>query len=213
MPYSPDTQQFLKIFKFHKYDVTDEEYLQLCSILVKYRSCYATQKNDVGQIATPFRVRLKPNAKLQTQRPPIPNLLSLPFSLHHITPMSHFTMAFKIFPPILFSHLIFLLIIFHHLILHYHLILILLTPLPFSNASICSSRCSLRPLKHFDSLDHTYPSEKFLAHLSALVTIQLGPQPVDFQSYLTWHSRRMSLLYCSLTGSASYWYERLPQVH
>ena len=127
--------------------------------------------------------------------------------------MSHFTMAFKIFTPILFSHLIFLLIIFHHLILHYHLILLLLTPLPFSNASICSFRCSLRPLKLFDSLDHTYPSEKFLAHLSALVTIQLGPQPVDFQSYLTWHSRRMSLLYCSLTGSASYWYERLPQVH
>ena len=69
LPYSPDTQQFLNKFKFQYSDVSDEESLQLCSILVKYRTSYATHKNDVGQIATPFRIRLKPNAKLQTQRP------------------------------------------------------------------------------------------------------------------------------------------------
>ena len=69
------------------------------------------------------------------------------------------------------------------------------------------------PIKLFDGLDHTYPPEKFLAHLSARVTFQLGPQPLDQQSYLTWHSRRMSLLYCSLTGTASNWYDRLPQVY
>ena len=39
LPYSPDTQQFLNKFKFQYSDLTDEEYLQLCSILVKYRSC------------------------------------------------------------------------------------------------------------------------------------------------------------------------------
>ena len=69
------------------------------------------------------------------------------------------------------------------------------------------------PIKLFDGLDHTYLPGKFLAHLSARVTFQLGPQPVDIQSYLTWHSCRMSLLYCSLTGTASNWYDRLPQVH
>ena len=69
LPYSPDIQQFLNKFKFQYSDVSDDEYLQLCSILVKYRTCYATHKSDVGQIATPFRIRLKPNAKLQTQRP------------------------------------------------------------------------------------------------------------------------------------------------
>ena len=69
------------------------------------------------------------------------------------------------------------------------------------------------PIKLFDGLDHTYPPEKFLAHLSARVTFQLGPQSVDIQSYLTWHSRRMSLLYCSLTGTASNRYDRLPQVY
>ena len=69
------------------------------------------------------------------------------------------------------------------------------------------------PIKLFDGFDHTYPPEKFLAHLSARVTFQLGPQPVDIQSCLTWHSRRMSLLYCSLTGTASNWYDRLPQVY
>ena len=32
-------------------------------------NCYATHKNDVGKIATPFRIRLKPNAQIITQRP------------------------------------------------------------------------------------------------------------------------------------------------
>ena len=68
LPYSSDTQQFLKKFKFQNSYVTDDEYLKLCSILVKYRNCYAAYKNDVGQMATPFRIRLKPNSKLQTQR-------------------------------------------------------------------------------------------------------------------------------------------------
>ena len=67
LPYSLDTRQFLNKFKFQYSDVTDDEYLKLCSILGKYQNCYATHRNDVGQIATPFRIRLKPNAKLQTQ--------------------------------------------------------------------------------------------------------------------------------------------------
>ena len=39
-------------------------------------------------------------------------------------------------------------------------------------------------IKLFDGLDHTYSPEKFLAHLSARVTFQLGPQPTDIQSSL-----------------------------
>ena len=69
LPYSPDTQQILKKFKFQYSDVTDEEYSQLCSNIVKYRNCYAIHENDVGQIVIPIRIRLKPNAKPQTQRP------------------------------------------------------------------------------------------------------------------------------------------------
>ena len=38
-------------------------------MLLKYKTCFATHKNDVGKIATPFRIRLKPNAQLITQRP------------------------------------------------------------------------------------------------------------------------------------------------
>ena len=38
-------------------------------MLLKYKTCYATHKNDVGKISTPFRIRLKPNAELMTQRP------------------------------------------------------------------------------------------------------------------------------------------------
>ena len=37
--------------------------------MLKYNTCYATHKNDVGIIATPFRNRLKPNAQFITQRP------------------------------------------------------------------------------------------------------------------------------------------------
>ena len=63
------------------------------------------------------------------------------------------------------------------------------------------------PIKLFDGLDHTYPPEKFLTHLSAPVTFQLGPQPLDIQPYLFCHSRRMSLFHCSLKGTASNWYD------
>ena len=38
-------------------------------MLPKYKTCYATHKNDVGRISTPFRIRLKPNAQLITKRP------------------------------------------------------------------------------------------------------------------------------------------------
>ena len=67
------------------------------------------------------------------------------------------------------------------------------------------------PFKLFDGLDHTYPPEKLLARLSARVTFELGPQHLNIQPYLTWHSRGISLLHCSLTGTASNWYDRLPQ--
>ena len=38
------------------------------------------------------------------------------------------------------------------------------------------------PIKLFDGLDHTSPPEKFLAHVSARVTFQLSPQPIDLLS-------------------------------
>ena len=53
------------------------------------------------------------------------------------------------------------------------------------------------PIKFFDGLDNTYPG-KPLAHLSARVIVQFGFQPLDIQSYLTWHSRRRSFRYCPL---------------
>ena len=38
-------------------------------MILKYKTYYATHKNDVGKISTLFRIRLKPNAQLMTQRP------------------------------------------------------------------------------------------------------------------------------------------------
>ena len=49
--------------------MTDTEYVNLCNILINNQHCYAKHKNDVGQISTPFRIRIKENCKLQTQTP------------------------------------------------------------------------------------------------------------------------------------------------
>ena len=66
---SPENLKFIHKFNFQFSDLTDAEYVRLCNLLLKYKTCYATHKNDVGNIATPFRIRLKPNAQLLTQRP------------------------------------------------------------------------------------------------------------------------------------------------
>ena len=69
LPYSTENQQFIKKFNFEYSDLTDTEYVNLCNILINNQHCYAKHKNDVGKNSTPFRIRIKDNCKLQTQRP------------------------------------------------------------------------------------------------------------------------------------------------
>ena len=69
LPYTSENLKFINKFNFQFSDLTDTEYITLCNMLLKYKTCYATQKNDVGKISTPFRIRLKPNSQLMTQRP------------------------------------------------------------------------------------------------------------------------------------------------
>ena len=69
LPYSPENLNIIHKFNFQFFDLTDTEYVTLCNLLLKYQICFATHKNDVGKIATPFGIRLKPNAQLLTQRP------------------------------------------------------------------------------------------------------------------------------------------------
>ena len=69
------------------------------------------------------------------------------------------------------------------------------------------------PSQLFDGMDQSYPPEKLFAHFSARVTFQLSPQPLNPHACLTWHSRDISLLYCSLKGTASNWYDETPQLH
>ena len=68
LPNSPENLKFIHKFNFQFSDLTGTEYVTLCNLLLKHKTCYATHKNDVGKIATPFRIRLKPNAQLLTQR-------------------------------------------------------------------------------------------------------------------------------------------------
>ena len=49
--------------------MTDTEYVNLCNIVTNNQNYYAKHRNDVGKISTPFRIRVKENCKLQTQRP------------------------------------------------------------------------------------------------------------------------------------------------
>ena len=69
LPYTSENLKFINKFNFQFSDLTDSEYITLCNMLLKYKTCYATHKNDVGKISTPFRIRLKPNAQLMTQSP------------------------------------------------------------------------------------------------------------------------------------------------
>ena len=64
--YSKDHLKFMNKVNFQFSDLTDTEYVTLCNLLVKHKNCYATHQNDVGKIATLFRIRLKPNAQLHT---------------------------------------------------------------------------------------------------------------------------------------------------
>ena len=68
LPYSPENLKFINKFNFQFSELTDTEYVTLCNLLLEYQTCYATHKSDVGKIATPFGIRLKPNAQLITQR-------------------------------------------------------------------------------------------------------------------------------------------------
>ena len=124
-----------------------------------------------------------------------------------------FTQVLITILPLLFNLLLYLLAHFPYLLLPSLFIHLPNYPHLFSNDSYFRVAALSDPIKRFDGLDHTYPLQNFLADLSARVAFQNGAQPLDIQSYLTWHSRRVSLLYCSLTGKASNWYDRQSQVY
>ena len=69
LPYTTENQQFIKKFNFEYSDLTDTENVNLCNILIYNQNCYAKHRNDVGKFSTPFRIQIKENCKLQTQRP------------------------------------------------------------------------------------------------------------------------------------------------
>ena len=64
LPYTSENLKFIDKFIFQFSDLTDTEYITLFNMLLKYRTCYATH-----YVSTPFRIRLKPDTQLMTQRP------------------------------------------------------------------------------------------------------------------------------------------------
>ena len=47
-PYTPENLKYTNKFNFQFSDLTDTEYITLCNILLKFKTCYATHQNDVG---------------------------------------------------------------------------------------------------------------------------------------------------------------------
>ena len=68
LAYHEESLLFLKKIHFQLSDQNDSEYIQLYKSLVEKKH-FTTHRNDVGKISTLSRIRLKLNAKLQTQRP------------------------------------------------------------------------------------------------------------------------------------------------
>ena len=56
LPFTSESLEFLKKYNFQFSDLTDTEYITRCNMQLKYKTCYATHKNDVGKISTPFRI-------------------------------------------------------------------------------------------------------------------------------------------------------------
>ena len=66
LPYTSENLKLINKFYLQFSDLTDTEYITLCNMFLKYKTCYATHKNDVAKISTtPFRIRLKPNFKFK----------------------------------------------------------------------------------------------------------------------------------------------------
>ena len=72
LPYITENHKLINKFSSQFSDLTDTEYITLCNLLLKYKTCYATHQNDIGKIATAFRITLKPNAQF------LPNVLLNP---------------------------------------------------------------------------------------------------------------------------------------
>ena len=69
LSFTSENPKIINKFNFQFSDLSDTEYVTLCNLIIKYKTCYAKHKNDVGRIATSFRIRFKPGAQLLTQRP------------------------------------------------------------------------------------------------------------------------------------------------
>ena len=49
LPYTAENLKFTNKYNFQFSDLSDTEYVTFCNLLLKYKTCYATHKNDVGK--------------------------------------------------------------------------------------------------------------------------------------------------------------------
>ena len=67
--YTKENPKFMRKSTFLLSDLADTENGTLCNLLIKHKNSYATNKTVVGNISSPFRIRLKSNAQYMTKRP------------------------------------------------------------------------------------------------------------------------------------------------
>ena len=54
LPYTSENLKFIIGFNFQFSDLTDSEYITLCNMLLKYKTCYATHKTMLEKFQHPF---------------------------------------------------------------------------------------------------------------------------------------------------------------
>ena len=105
------------------------------------------------------------------------------------------------------SHILYTLIIFHLHSLHTQSLIILQNPPPvFQMTSFVQLAAFSVHINLSDGLVYTYPSEKFFTHLSARISFKLDLNVLIY-NHITMALKTYVLFYCSLTGTASYWYD------
>ena len=54
LPYTSENLKFINKLNFQFSDLTDSEYITLCNMLLKYKTCYATHKKMLEKFQHPF---------------------------------------------------------------------------------------------------------------------------------------------------------------
>ena len=81
-----------------------------------------------------------------------------------------------------------------------------MNPYPMGGSSITSNK----PLMVFAGTDPEYSVEDYLNAVTAILILNLGPEPINTTLHQNWIHRRTTLIQTTLDGAAQKWFSVLP---